>query len=299
MGCVHTKHAGVRRLPQAKLNRAPVVLLQSRGRPVQVRLGRGFSLNAETGKPIESPSDDKLTRVLAGEFVNGNAGTGRTPHRAWRRCGERRVRRSCGARCVWSRYLETIRTVGALAALDNSRRRDPSARHGALHCFGKDSRDEFGLSVDIRQQLALERHPQYGVLASAWGIRIHRRCQPVDPGACWAWTGGFVLGAVSQKIVQTNRLLFSLLPLLGTVPGAPLYETFYWQYLHRSFGTPSVGVLNAPVFALAFYRQVLPVIVQTILVVIPALWGIRKSAGMTNFRPALRGLIWIAALASD
>ena len=116
--------------------------------------------------------------------------------------------------------------------------------------------------------------------------------------ACWAWTGGFVLGAVSQKAVQTNRLLFSLLLLLGTALGAPLYETFYWQYLHRSFGMPSVGVPNAPVFALAFYRQVFPVIVQTIFVVIPALWGIRKGTGMTNFRPALRGLIWIAALAS-
>ena len=115
---------------------------------------------------------------------------------------------------------------------------------------------------------------------------------------CGAWTGGFVLGAVSRKMVQTNSLLLSLMLLLGAAVGAPLYEAFYWQYLHRSFGMPSFPDPNAPVFAVAFYRQAFPLIVQAVSVVIPALWGIRKGAGLASFRPALRILLGTAAIVS-
>lgn len=115
---------------------------------------------------------------------------------------------------------------------------------------------------------------------------------------CWAWTGGFVLGAVSRKMVRTNCLVLSLLLLLGASLGAPLYEAFYAQYLHRSFGMPSFPDPNAPVFALAFYREAFPLIVQAISVVLPALWGMRRGAGLAAFRPALRVVLWTAALAS-
>ena len=116
--------------------------------------------------------------------------------------------------------------------------------------------------------------------------------------ACWAWTGGFVLGAVSRKMVQTNCLLLSLTLLLGAAVGAPLYEAFYGRYLHRSFAMPSFPDPNAPVFALVFYRQVLPIIVQAISVVMPAVWGIREGAGVTSFRRMLRMGLWTAAIAS-
>jgi hypothetical protein len=116
--------------------------------------------------------------------------------------------------------------------------------------------------------------------------------------ACWAWTGGFVLGAVSRKMVQTNYLLLSLMLLLGAAVGTPLYEGFYGQYLHRAFGMPFFPDPNAPVFAVAFYRQSFPLIVQAVSVVIPALWGIRKGAGLASFRPTLRILLWTAALVS-
>jgi hypothetical protein len=116
--------------------------------------------------------------------------------------------------------------------------------------------------------------------------------------ACWAWTGGFLLGALSRKMVQTNSLMLSLMLLLGAAVGAPLYETFYWQYLHRSFGMPSFPDPNAPVFALAFYRQAFPVIVQAISVVIPAVWGMRSGAVMAKFPSLLRVVLWTAAVAS-
>ena len=86
--------------------------------------------------------------------------------------------------------------------------------------------------------------------------------------------------------------------LLGASVGAPLYEAFYAQYLQRSSGMPSFPDPNAPVFALAFYRQAFPVIVQAISVVFPAFWGIRKGAGLANFRPLFRAGLWTAAIAS-
>jgi hypothetical protein len=55
---------------------------------------------------------------------------------------------------------------------------------------------------------------------------------------------------------------------------------------------------NAPVFAVAFYRQSFPLIVQAVSVVIPALWGIQKGADLASFRPTLRILLWTAALVS-
>ena len=116
--------------------------------------------------------------------------------------------------------------------------------------------------------------------------------------ACQAWTSGFVLGAVSRKMLGANSLLLSLMLLLGAAVGAPLYEVFYWQYLHRSFGMPSFPDPNAPVFAVAFYRQSFPLIVQATSVLIPALWGIREGAGLASFRPALRILLGGAALIS-
>ena len=128
---------------------------------------------------------------------------------------------------------------------------------------------------------------------SAWMVAVSQLTL-----VCWAWAGGFVLGAISRKMVPANCLLLSLMLLLGTVLGAPLYETFYSQYLQRSFGMPAFPDPNAPVFALTFYRQVFPVIVQAISVVLPALLGIRRGAGMTNFRPVLRTVLWVAITTS-
>jgi hypothetical protein len=116
--------------------------------------------------------------------------------------------------------------------------------------------------------------------------------------ACWAWTGGFVVGAISRKMIQTNYLLLFLMLMIGAAVGAPLYEGFYGQYLHRVFGMPSLPDPNAPVFAVAFYRQSFPLIVQAVSVVIPALWGIRKGAGLESFPAWLRILIWTVAVLS-
>jgi hypothetical protein len=116
--------------------------------------------------------------------------------------------------------------------------------------------------------------------------------------ACWGWTGGFVVGALSRKAIQRNYLLLLLMLMIGAAVGAPLYEGFYGQYLHRVFGMPSLPDPNAPVFAVAFYRQSFPLIVQAVSVVIPALWGIRKGAVLESSPAWLRKLMWTVAVVS-
>ncbi len=115
---------------------------------------------------------------------------------------------------------------------------------------------------------------------------------------CGAWSGGFLIGAISRKMVFTNSLLLALMLLLGAAVGAPLYEEFYSQYLHRSFGMPFFPDPNAPVFDVAFYRQAFPLIVQGAFVVIPALWGIPRGAGLADFSRPIRILLWTAAMVS-
>ena len=113
---------------------------------------------------------------------------------------------------------------------------------------------------------------------------------------CWAWTVGFVVGAVSRSMMQMNRLLLSFTLLFAGSAGIPLYLHFYSQYLERSFGAPSLPDPNAPVFALAFYREMFPFIIQALFVVLPALWGMRVGGHAAGLRPALQTFVWIAVI---
>ena len=47
-----------------------------------------------------------------------------------------------------------------------------------------------------------------------------------------------------------------------------------------------------------FYRVMLPVIVQTLLVVVPSLWGMRQGVELARLRPLLRSILWAAAIAT-
>ncbi|HEY6290620.1 MAG TPA: hypothetical protein VI455_03535 [Terriglobia bacterium] len=115
---------------------------------------------------------------------------------------------------------------------------------------------------------------------------------------CWSWTGGFVLGAASRGMIQINGVLFCVMLSFGALLGAPLYFAYYLQYLHRALGLRSFPDPNAAVFALTFYRVMLPLIVQAVLVVVPSLWGMRHGAGVARLRPLLRTTLWAAAIAT-
>jgi hypothetical protein len=115
---------------------------------------------------------------------------------------------------------------------------------------------------------------------------------------CWSWTSGFLLGCASRGIIRLNSVLFCLMMLFGGLLGAPLYFAFLDQYLHRTLGLPSLPDSNAPVFELTFYRVIFPLIVQAIMVMLPALWGLRQGAGVVRGRPLFRALLCAVAVAA-
>jgi hypothetical protein len=110
---------------------------------------------------------------------------------------------------------------------------------------------------------------------------------------CWSWTSGFVLGSLSRSTIPVNGALFCLVLLLAELPGAPQYIGHApLLYRVRAVESPS------PVFALAFYRVMFPLIVQAVLVFLPSLWGMRQGRRLVTLRPLLQAMLWIAALAT-
>ena len=116
--------------------------------------------------------------------------------------------------------------------------------------------------------------------------------------ACGSWTCGFVIGSVSRRIGRLNSVLLCLILLFGVLFGAPRYFEYYWQYLHRAFPLPGLPEQNDPVFALAFYRGMLPLIVQAFLVVIPSVSGMRHGVKAATLRRSLRVALWTVAFAA-
>jgi hypothetical protein len=99
---------------------------------------------------------------------------------------------------------------------------------------------------------------------------------------CWAWTIGFALGSLSRRAIWMTRALFSLVLFGGALGSTP------------------AAVLNpahAEVFSLTFYRVVLPVILPTVLVWLPALWGMRRGIRPTAL-PLHQAMLWAAAVAT-
>jgi hypothetical protein len=118
---------------------------------------------------------------------------------------------------------------------------------------------------------------------------------------CWSWTSGFVLGSVSRGIVRVNGFLFCLMLAFGVLLGAPLYFAYYQHYLHLTIGFALFAHQHQqhdPVNALIFYRVMFPLIVQAVLVLLPALWGMREGARAVSLRLWLRTILWTAAIAA-
>jgi hypothetical protein len=111
--------------------------------------------------------------------------------------------------------------------------------------------------------------------------------------ACCSWTGGFVLGSLSRGMSALASVLLCVILFFGETIVAPRYSAFLDDKLFRGLHLPNV---NAPVFEVSFYRVVLPVIVQIVLVAIPALWGFR--VGISNFRRSFSRSLWAASIAT-
>jgi hypothetical protein len=116
--------------------------------------------------------------------------------------------------------------------------------------------------------------------------------------ACWSWTSGFVLGSASRGI-RVTRLLFCLMLAFGVLLGAPLYVAYFDHLLLTRFPVfAHQPQQRDPVNALTFYRVMFPLIVQAVLVLLPAMWGMREGARAVKLRIWLRTILWTAAIAS-
>jgi hypothetical protein len=108
--------------------------------------------------------------------------------------------------------------------------------------------------------------------------------------ACWSWTAGFVLGSTSRRIAQVYGVLFCLVLVFGALWGAPEYLAYLLQSRHVPLSS------NGGASAVAFYRNVFPLIVQAVLVAAPVLWGMRQGGLVERFAPSLRIVLWSVAI---
>lgn len=136
-----------------------------------------------------------------------------------------------------------------------------------------------------------------GYLAEGFRVDLARNCAAVCASfvglMCWSWTSGFALGSVSRRSIPINGALFCLVLLVAVWTRPPTFFGHRWfWYPARSFDN------NAAAFSQAFYRVVLPLIVETILVLLPSLWGMRRGFRMTALSRPLQTVVWIAVIAT-
>ncbi len=105
--------------------------------------------------------------------------------------------------------------------------------------------------------------------------------------SCWSWTSGFVLGFFSRRAIWINGALFCLVLVTVELLGMP-------QFLGRSLFLSQADTFspNAAVFAVAFYREVFPLIVHTVLVLLPSLWGMRQGLRLARLPLPLQAMLW-------
>jgi hypothetical protein len=82
------------------------------------------------------------------------------------------------------------------------------------------------------------------------------------------WTAGFVLGSLSRSTASLNATLFAVILFVGTAGTATM---------------AAANGNNAAVFSDAFYRMMYPILVRGVLVVWPALRGVRERRKRPTF----------------
>lgn len=101
--------------------------------------------------------------------------------------------------------------------------------------------------------------------------------------ACWSWMGGLALGWASRDSLPATALVFGALAFCGSLAGPPP------RHLGMAlFHTARVFRGNAAVFAGLFFRDIFPHLVQAVLVVAPAIWGIRQAHRWGTWRRGRR-----------
>jgi hypothetical protein len=100
---------------------------------------------------------------------------------------------------------------------------------------------------------------------------------------CWSWVTGFVLGAMSRRTIWFNGILFCLaLLFLGSQFNRP-YQDGAYQYSVDGWPLP-----------LVFYTAILPLILQTTLILLPSLWGMHQ--GLQPPSRLRQAILWVVAV---
>jgi hypothetical protein len=79
--------------------------------------------------------------------------------------------------------------------------------------------------------------------------------------AAWSWVSGFTIGLFSRGAARGNLAMFAVLLVLSP----------HTAKTARDFHN------NAAVFASGFYRLLFPLVVQFVMVLLPAIWGMRLN----------------------
>jgi hypothetical protein len=78
----------------------------------------------------------------------------------------------------------------------------------------------------------------------------------------WSWASGFACGSLSRRTLWISAILFGLAVIAGTA---------------GTTSTVLAGSGHSPVFAMTFYRVVFPLMLQALLVLVPAVCGMHRS----------------------
>jgi hypothetical protein len=101
---------------------------------------------------------------------------------------------------------------------------------------------------------------------------------------CLAWSGGFVVGGLSRPRAQRNGVVLFLGLCFGLLLSLAFHHDPHWT--------------NDPVFAVTFYREMFPLLVQAGCVVFPALSGLRRGRELATRGHAFRVASLLVATAA-
>jgi cytochrome c biogenesis protein CcmG/thiol:disulfide interchange protein DsbE len=90
---------------------------------------------------------------------------------------------------------------------------------------------------------------------------------------CWSWIAGLTLGLVARRTIRVTGFLFCVVLALGTL----------WE--------------NPRLFQ-PLYDVLVPILLQAIVVLLPALAGIRRGLRLTHPPRIFKATLWVAAIAA-
>lgn len=229
---------------------------------------------------------DKVSRILEPterDAVRGDlAESGETGRQALRDVLGLVVRRQAAlwhdAR-PWLVLVGLVAPLGLLVSLISTRLAGPSATYVWMYFNNSD--------------WALLQHRAFWIVL---GQTIAFVFPQILALVCLSWTIGLALGALARRTIPVTGALFCLALLFGEYVAVPRYTELQ---LHVILG-PSPPHLHDedPVFALAFYKAMFPLLVQIVLVLLPSLWGMYKGLGLAELPLLLRAILWVPAIAT-